>query len=99
MRWIGEEKQVAHNKLHHITPQTIKKRILKIKELDGRLKKESAKMIVGDFSSLSLNPKNVKRIMADLDKRMKSAADNLNFELAAEYRDRLFELKEMKGSK
>jgi len=92
------EKQVAHNKLRHITPQTIKKRILKIKELDGRLKKESAKMIVGDFSDLSINPKNVKRIMADLDKRMKTAADNLNFELAAEYRDRLFELKEMSGA-
>jgi len=30
---------------------------------------------------------------------MKTAADNLNFELAAEYRDRLFELKEMRRKK
>lgn len=91
------EKQIAYNKLHHITPQTIKKRVLEIKELDGRLKKESA-AIVGKFSTLNINPKNLKRVMADLDKRMKTAADNLNFELAAEYRDRLFELKEMKGT-
>lgn len=90
------EKQIAYNKLHHITPQTIKKRVLEIKELDGRLKKESA-AIVGKFSTLNINPKNLKRVMADLDKRMKTAADNLNFELAAEYRDRLFELKEMSG--
>ncbi|MCK4936792.1 MAG: UvrB/UvrC motif-containing protein, partial [Elusimicrobiales bacterium] len=91
------EKQVAHNKLHHITPQTIKRRVLEIKELAGRLKKESAKL-VGDFSTLDINPKNLKRAVKDLDKRMKTAADNLNFELAAEYRDRLFELKEMSGT-
>ncbi len=92
------KKQAAHNKAHHITPQTIKKRVLEIKELAGRLKKESAKF-VGDFSTLDINPKNLKRTIKELDKLMKTAADNLNFELAAEYRDRLFELKEMSGKK
>ena len=91
------KKQVAYNKAHSITPQTIKRRVLEIKELAGRLKKESAKL-VGDFSTLDINPKNLKRAVKDLDKRMKTAADNLNFELAAEYRDRLFELKEMSGT-
>ena len=47
---------------------------------------------------MDINPKNLKRTMADLNKKMKKAADNLNFELAAEYRDRLLELKEMKGT-
>jgi excinuclease ABC subunit B len=92
------KKQAAHNKVHHITPQTIKKRVLEIKELAGRLKKESAKL-VGDFSTLDINPKNLKRTIKELDKLMKTAADNLSFELAAEYRDRLFELKEMSGKK
>ena len=92
------KKQAAYNKAHSITPQTIKRRVLEIKELAGRLKKESAKL-VGDFSTLDINPKNLKRAVKDLDKRMKTAADNLNFELAAEYRDRLFELKEMSGTK
>ena len=91
------KKQAAYNKAHSITPQTIKRRVLEIKELAGRLKKESAKL-VGDFSTLDINPKNLKRAVKDLDKRMKTAADNLNFELAAEYRDRLFELKEMSGT-
>ena len=35
----------------------------------------------------------------EVERRMKGAADNLNFELATELRDRLFEIREMAGLK
>ena len=92
------KKQIAYNKLHHITPQTVKKRILEMGRLKESVKKEGLSM-VGKLSVLDINPKNLKRIMADLEKQMKKAADNLNFELAAEFRDRFLELKEMKGTR
>ena len=40
--------------------------------------------------------KNIKLVEKDLEEQMRQAADSLNFELAAELRDRLFELREMK---
>ena len=41
----------------------------------------------------------IKAMAEDIERRMKDAADNLNFELAVELRDRLFEIREMAGIK
>ena len=40
--------------------------------------------------------KNLKSVEKDIEQQMLQAADALNFELAAELRDRLFELRQMK---
>jgi excinuclease ABC subunit B len=40
--------------------------------------------------------KNIKSVEKDIEEQMRQAADSLNFELAAQLRDRLFELREMK---
>ena len=39
--------------------------------------------------------KNIKSVAKDIEEQMRQAADALNFELAAELRDRLFELRQM----
>ena len=40
--------------------------------------------------------KNIGKVLAEIERQMREAADNLNFELAADLRDRLFELRQMK---
>ena len=39
--------------------------------------------------------KNLPKVIKEIERQMKDAADNLNFELAADLRDRMMELKEM----
>ena len=41
----------------------------------------------------SMSEKELTKLIADVEKKMKKAAAELNFEAAAEYRDKLIELK------
>ncbi|OGS55555.1 MAG: excinuclease ABC subunit B [Elusimicrobia bacterium RIFOXYB2_FULL_62_6] len=86
--------QLAYNKKHKIKPETIRKKRMEYDELHTQ-QKRAAFALVGAVASADVNKGNVKGIMKELEKQMKDAADNLNFELAAELRDRLFELKDM----
>ena len=88
------EIQEAYNKEHHITPKTIQKTEADLKEFEQQARQSA-------FGILSENipvptAKNIKMIEKDLETQMREAADALNFELAAELRDRLFELRQMK---
>lgn len=86
--------QEAYNKEHHITPKTIQKAEVELKEFEQQAK-TSAFGILADSLPVP-TAKNIKGIEKDLEQQMRDAADALNFELAAELRDRLFELRQMK---
>ncbi len=88
------EIQEAYNKEHHITPKTIQKTEADLKEFE-RQAQTSAFGILGESLPVP-TAKNIKNLQKDLEQQMRDAADALNFELAAELRDRLFELKQMK---
>ena len=88
------EIQEAYNKEHHITPKTIQKTEADLKEFE-RQAQTSAFGILSESLPVP-TAKNIKNLQKDLEQQMREAADALNFELAAELRDRLFELKQMK---
>lgn len=90
-------KQVAYNKKHGITPQTIKKAIKDIRgvlglSVDSKDVKEILKL------ELSAETHDLKTVMQEKEKEMKEAALNLEFELAAVLRDEITEInKELKA--
>ncbi|MDE2238074.1 MAG: UvrB/UvrC motif-containing protein, partial [Elusimicrobia bacterium] len=87
------EKQLAYNKEHKITPKTIVKAVEALEEFQTEAKQKA--MMVLRENEGPLKAKDVPLIAEDLEARMKDAADNLDFELAAALRDQLFELREM----
>jgi len=100
-RAIGEterrrNKQVAYNAAHGITPKGISKRIKDI--IDGVYDYESArqelKAAQNQAKYEAMGTKDLTRELKRLEKEMLEAAKNLEFERAAELRDRLKELKE-----
>ncbi len=87
-------KQLAYNREHNIKPETIRKKQMEYDELHTQ-EKRAAFHLVGAVAAADVNMGNIKGIMKELEKQMKDAADNLNFELAKELRDRLFEVRDM----
>ena len=82
--------QQAYNEEHGITPQTIKKAVrdlISISKAADVPKEEFEK----DIESMS--GKELKALIAKLTKKMHSAAAELNFELAAQLRDQVLEMK------
>ena len=84
------EIQEAYNKEHGITPTTIKKAVRDliavskaVAETEVKLKKDPE----------SMNKKELKNLISQLEKQMRQAAADLNFEQAAELRDKMIELK------
>ena len=84
------EIQEAYNKEHGITPTTIKKAVRDliavskaVAETEVKLKKDPESMI----------KKELKNLISQLEKQMRQAAADLNFEQAAELRDKMIELK------
>ena len=67
---------------------------------DPELKKKVPKLSVVAYHILDTlsqhNELTGIKIAQELERQMREAADNLNFELAADLRDRLFEIKQMK---
>ena len=86
--------QQAYNKEHHITPRTIEKAQVKMDEFEN-ISKGSALNAIHSVEEALPSAKNLPMFIKDLENQMKEAADNLNFELAATLRDKLFELKDM----
>ena len=95
---IGEtsrrrKKQIAYNKKHGITPETIKKAIRDISHFGG--KKDNKKERGFDVKKV---PKDeIKRVIEVLEHKMEIASQNMEFEKAAELRDEIDDLREAHG--
>ncbi|PIZ03928.1 MAG: excinuclease ABC subunit B [Gammaproteobacteria bacterium CG_4_10_14_0_8_um_filter_38_16] len=93
------EKQAAYNILHHITPVGIQKAVHSIIETQDdettpRLGMLKAQMIAENaISVLALSPQQFEKKLAALEEQMLSCARNLEFEKAAQLRDRIMQLK------
>lgn len=88
--------QIEYNEKHGIKPESVARRELAGLEL-YEADRERGYDLVKDLSAVAVKPENVKGIRLQLEREMKEAADQLNFELAARLRDRLFELADMAG--
>jgi excinuclease ABC subunit B len=89
-------KQVAHNKLHGITPQGVQKRIKDI--IDGMYQPDEArnqlKAAQTQAKYLAMSAKDISKEVTRLEKEMFKAAKDLEFEKATELRDQLKRLRE-----
>ncbi len=89
-------KQLAYNKEHGITPKTIIKAVEQLEEFQSTAKREGLLLLRDGDAPLSA--KELPTIIADVESRMKAAADSLDFEAAVQLRDQLFELRSMSAS-
>lgn len=83
--------QMEYNRLHHITPETIKKAVHQVIEATHAAEKKADYVTSIKEAAMSKEEKN--RLIARLEKEMKEAAKALFFERAAELRDLIIELK------
>ena len=86
------EIQKAYNKEHGITPKTIQK---SVRELISISKDIAHKEMQFKKDPEEMDKAELEKLIADIQKKMKKAAAELNFEAAAEYRDKMVELKNM----
>lgn len=84
--------QMAYNEAHGITPQTIKK---SVRDLIAVSKKVAVEEVRMEKDPESMSEKELEKLAKELTKQMKKAAAELNFEAAAELRDKLVEIKRM----
>ncbi|MCM1027633.1 MAG: excinuclease ABC subunit UvrB [Roseburia sp.] len=85
------EIQLKYNEEHGITPQTIKKAVRDLISISKVIAKEEVRF---EKDPESMNRKELEKLIADVQKKMQRAASDLNFEAAAELRDKMIELKE-----
>lgn len=82
--------QDEYNKANGITPTTIKKAVRELISISKKIDAPKGQL-EKDFESMSVNE--LKILQDKLTRKMHAAAAELNFELAAELRDKLIELK------
>lgn len=84
------EIQMKYNEEHGITPQTIKKAVRDLIAISKVIAKEEVRF---EKDPESMSRKELEKLIADVQKKMQKAAADLNFEAAAELRDKMIELK------
>ena len=86
------EIQQKYNEEHGITPTTIKKAVRDLISISKVIAKEELRF---EKDPESMDKKELEKLIKDVEKRMKKAAAELDFESAAELRDKMVELKDM----
>ena len=84
------EIQQKYNEEHGITPQTIKKAVRELISISKAIAKEELRF---EKDPESMNRKELEKLISEIQKKMQKAAADLNFEAAAELRDKMLELK------
>ena len=87
--------QKKYNEEHGITPQTIRKAVREVMRIS---KKVEAAAFDVEKDLESMNPKEIEAVLKKLQKKMTAAAADLNFELAAQLRDQIIEIKKQMES-
>ena len=85
--------QQAYNEEHGITPQTIKKAVRDLISVSKAIAKEELRL---EKDPESMSDKELDSLIAKIEKNMKKAAMELDFETAAELRDKMTELKKIR---
>jgi len=89
--------QKEYNRLHNIKPESIRKAIHDLLEvLPGQVEEGEAELLK---KPQSLSGEEVRFMLMHLEEEMRMAAETLEFERAAQIRDRIFELKRKIGIK
>ncbi len=84
------EIQMKYNEENGITPQTIKKAVRDLIAISRVVAREEMRF---EKDPESMSRKELEKLIADVQKKMQKAAADLNFEAAAELRDKMIELK------
>ncbi|MCD2435163.1 excinuclease ABC subunit UvrB [Acidaminococcus sp. NSJ-142] len=86
-------KQEAYNEAHGIVPKTIQKKVVDLIKLTKIAEDDTSAENYGKGGLSKASTKALEKQAKDLEKKMKAAAKQLDFELAAELRDQLILLK------
>ena len=84
-----KQKQIEYNKINNITPQSVKRNIGEI--IESIYEKDTYTVSLTKKEDLS--PSKFEKHLQKLEKKMLSAAENLDFEKAAMYRDEIRKIK------
>ena len=82
--------QQEYNEAHGITPQTIKKAVRDLISISREIAKEELRF---EKDPESMDKKELEKLIEQVSKKMKQAAAELDFETAAELRDKMIHLK------
>ncbi|MBQ8117241.1 MAG: excinuclease ABC subunit UvrB [Lachnospiraceae bacterium] len=82
--------QMKYNEEHGITPQTIKKAVRDLISISQTIAKEEVRF---EKDPESMSRQEIEKLIGEVQKKMQRAAADLNFEAAAELRDKMLELK------
>ncbi len=83
--------QDAYNQEHGITPTTIKKAVRDLIAVSKAVAETAKVKLAKDPESM--NKKELTKLISQVEKQMRAAAADLNFEQAAQLRDKMIELK------
>lgn len=84
--------QEQYNKEHHIEPKTIVKKVRD--KIEATYAAEESDKYYVDSNKEAMTAQEIKKLIEKLESEMKFAAANLQFERAAELRDKIIELKQ-----
>jgi excinuclease ABC subunit B len=84
--------QQKYNEEHGITPTTIRKKVRDLIAISQDIAKSEAEF---EKDPESMSRKELEKLIADIEKQMRKAAADLNFEAAAQLRDKMIELKKV----
>jgi excinuclease ABC subunit B len=90
------EKQISYNEAHNIEPRSIVK---EVRDITGEIAKRQAAAVAeekaGYVTTAELPTEELDRLIRELEKQMKAAAQSLEFEKAALLRDQIIELRQL----